>query len=92
MMKQLSIAQAKSRFSEYIRSVEHGEPIFITRRGKRVAVLVSPENYEQLARLRAAGPNAGLASLAGGWEGSDELVDILQQSSRSEPRANSILD
>lgn len=88
MTKQVSIAQAKSRLSEYIRAVEHGEPVVIARRGKRVAVLVAAEEYDQLERLRAAGPEAGLASLAGGWEGSDELVDLLQQSSRSEPRTS----
>jgi hypothetical protein len=37
------------------------------------------ENFE---RLRKAGPKGGLASLAGGWEGFEELVQVLDESGR----------
>jgi antitoxin (DNA-binding transcriptional repressor) of toxin-antitoxin stability system len=53
---------------------EGGEAVVITRHGKPVAALVSAEQVQQLERLRAAGPEAGLAGLAGGWRGSAELV------------------
>jgi hypothetical protein len=39
-----------------------------------------------LARLKAAGPEKGLASLAGGWEGSEELVKRLAKLRRSGAR------
>lgn len=74
MSKEVSIAEAKKQLSSWVRDVEHGETVVITRRGKRVAALVSTEELEHLMRLRAAGPEAGLAGLVGGWDGSDELV------------------
>lgn len=43
-------------------------------------------NLKQLKRLRSAGPAAGLASLAGGWRGSQELVRLVAGSRRSKPR------
>jgi prevent-host-death family protein len=81
--KAYSVAEVKAGLSEHIREVERGEPILITRHGKTVAALVRPEELEQLERLRAAGPAAGLASIAGGWEGSEDLVRILESSPRS---------
>ena len=80
--KSRSVAEVKARLSEQIREVEHGEPIVITRHGKAVAALVRAEDLAQLERLRAAGPGAGLASLAGGWGGSEDLVRILETSPR----------
>jgi prevent-host-death family protein len=78
----VSVAEAKTTFSECIRQVEAGVPIMITRHGKPVAALVPPNDLEHLKRLRKAGPKKGLASIAGGWDGSDELVGILESSPR----------
>ena len=77
MIKTLTTAEAKARFSEAVREVEDGSPIVITRHGRPVAALVRVEDVETLERLRAAGPEGGLASVAGGWEGSDELASLL---------------
>lgn len=77
MIKTLTTAEAKARFSEAVREAEDGSPIVITRHGRPVAALVRAEDVETLERLRAAGPEGGLASVAGGWEGSDELADLL---------------
>lgn len=90
--KLLSVAEAKARFAEQIREVEKGEPVVITRHGKPVAALVRPEDLEQLERLRAAGPEGGLASIAGGWEGSEELARILDASPRAGQREAGTLD
>lgn len=92
MSKEVSIAEAKSQLSTWVRSAEHGQAVVITRRGKPVAALVPATDLEQLARLRAAGPQAGLAGLAGGWEGSDQLVESLEQLKRSSSRALPVLD
>jgi antitoxin (DNA-binding transcriptional repressor) of toxin-antitoxin stability system len=54
----------------------------ITRHGKAVAALVAADDLEALRRLRATGPEGGLASIAGGWEDSEELVSILERSER----------
>jgi prevent-host-death family protein len=90
--KAVSVAEVKAMFSEHIREVEHGEPIVITRHGRPVAALVRMADLEQLDRLRAAGPQAGLASIAGGWEGSDELVRLIESSPRTGGREDISLD
>lgn len=82
MEKNLSVAEAKATFSECIREVEAGSSVVITRHGKPVAALVRPDELEQLDRLRKAGPEGGLASIAGGWEGSEELARSLEESPR----------
>jgi len=87
MPKEVSIAEVKSRLSTWVRHAEHGEAVLITRRGKPIAALVSADELAQLERLRAAGPQAGLAGLAGGWEGSEDLVMELEGFTRSEGRA-----
>jgi prevent-host-death family protein len=90
--KSLSVAEIKATLSEQIREVETGEPIIITRHGKAVAALVRAEDLKQLERLRAAGPNTGLASLAGGWEDADDLLRILENSPRMGQRNVANLD
>ena len=78
----LSLAEAKATLSDAIRDVERGDPVIITRHGKPVAALIRAEDLNTLERLRAAGPQQGLASIAGGWKGSDDLVAAIS----NEPR------
>ncbi len=82
MNKHISVAEAKTKFSDCIRQVETGHPVLITRHGKPVAALVRPDDLEHIERLRKAGPESGLASLAGGWENAEELVAIIDESPR----------
>lgn len=82
MSRTLSVAQAKATFAACVRWAEGGEPIIISRHGKPVAALVRAEDVERLERLRAAGPEGGLASLAGGWKGSEELAKIVRRIGR----------
>jgi len=77
LARNVSLAEAKAKLSECVRDAERGDFIVITRHGKPVAGLVGAAELERLERLRAAGPAGGLASLAGGWEGSEELADVL---------------
>lgn len=86
MSRNLSIVEAKAHLSDCIREVEQGGSVLITRHGKAVAALVSADIIEHVERLRKAGPQGGLASLAGGWKGSDELVQLLVRSKRTKPR------
>lgn len=92
MEKSLSVAEAKATFSACIRKVETGESVLITRHGKTVAALVPADELERLERLRKAGPETGLISIAGGWEGSEELADILDKSIRRGQRSVPKLD
>ena len=80
--RSLSVAEVKATLSEQIRSVERGDPVITPRHGRAVAALVPAEDLEALRRLRARGPEGGLASIAGGWDDSEELVSILEQSER----------
>ena len=82
MNKNVSLAEAKATLSECIRQVVKGESVVITRHGKPVAALIRPNDLENIERLRKAGPEGGLASLAGGWEGSEELSRFLDESNR----------
>lgn len=88
MPTEVSIARAKATLSAQVRAAERGEPIVITRHGKPVAALVPASDLERLERLRAAGPEGGLASVAGGWEGSDELANWLECHPRTGPRSD----
>ena len=67
--------QYKERIKAYL--VERGETVVITRRGKPVAALVRAADVEKLERLRAAGPQGGLASVAGGWRDAKELISSI---------------
>jgi prevent-host-death family protein len=64
--KEISVAEAKTQLSGCIRQVENGNSLLITRHGKAVAALVPAEDLQHLERLRKAGPEGGLASIAGG--------------------------
>lgn len=60
MQHQISLREANQHLSRYIKTVEQGEELVITRRGKPVARLVpvatkpelSPDQLEALARTR----------------------------------------
>ena len=54
MQRIYSIAAARAKFAEIIDEVEGGEEIEIVRRGKKVAVLVSPARYARMAGERTA--------------------------------------
>jgi prevent-host-death family protein len=82
MNKEISLTEAKATLSECIRDVESGKMVIIKRHGKPVAALVQPQDLDNLERLRKAGPEGGLSSVSGGWEGSEELVRILDESKR----------
>ncbi len=92
MSKYRSVADVKAKFSQYVRAAEHGDPVVITRHGQAVAALVGSEELQMLERLRSAGPEGGLASVAGGWQDSDDLVRMLKISSRVGSRSGPALD
>lgn len=49
-MRSWGVAEAKAHFSEVIELARHGEAQKITRNGKLVGLLVSPEAWEKKAR------------------------------------------
>jgi len=82
----MAAAKAKAEFAECVRRAEAGDPVVITRHGKAVVALVRADRLQQFERLRSAGPASGLASVAGGWAGSDELVRRVAGLRRSKAR------
>ena len=48
MLKTYSIAKARDQFTEVVRQVESESVIQLTRRGKLVALLLSPDEYNRL--------------------------------------------
>lgn len=64
-MTEMAVSEARERLADVIEGARRsGEPVFVTRRGRRVAVILDPERYERLledaddamdrAELRAA--------------------------------------
>ena len=93
-MATVTAAEAKAHLAEYLRAAESGAQVVITRYGKPVAALVGASELEQLARLRAASPSSGLASLIGRWQDGDELADQLDDivANRSASRPSQVFD
>jgi prevent-host-death family protein len=48
----ISVAEAHSRLSRWLNKIKD-EPITITRRGKPVGVIISPEEYGRLRQVQA---------------------------------------
>ncbi len=82
----VSVVEAKARFSEVVREAEAGGIVVIRRHGRDVAAVVSAGDVERLRRLRAVGPEKGLASVAGSWKGSEDLADRVDAVRRTPPR------
>jgi prevent-host-death family protein len=47
-LPQYSIAQACDQLTQLVHQAEEGNPVELTRRGKRVAVILSAEEYDRL--------------------------------------------
>jgi prevent-host-death family protein len=86
LVHQMSVVEAKARFSEVVREAEAGGIVVIRRHGRDVAAVVCAGDVERLRRLRAVGPEKGLASVAGGWKGSEDLADRVEAVPRTPPR------
>ena len=52
-MREVPTTEAKSRFAELLRVVEHGEALAITRHGKTVAHLVPPVDRDRASQRDA---------------------------------------
>ena len=51
-MLEVNVKEARKKLSALLDRVQHGEEILITRRGKKVARLVSPEERQILPSLK----------------------------------------
>ncbi|MCS7010979.1 MAG: type II toxin-antitoxin system Phd/YefM family antitoxin [Anaerolineales bacterium] len=79
-MLHLPIAKAHNRLSTLLKKVAQ-TPIVLTRRGKAVGVLISPEEYERLKRFEAYDT---LVSIAQTLRESGLTADELHRTSRED--------
>lgn len=86
LIRPVSVVEAKARFSEVVREAEGGAIVMIRRHGRNVAAVVPADDAERLSRLREAGPEKGLAAVAGGWKDSEDLVAQIRTIRRTPPR------
>ena len=91
MTRRVTLAQIETDVADCVRAAEQGDTVLVTRNGEAVVVLISAREMEHLAG-KTESPAEGLASLAGGWEGSEELVERISESRRTPPRAGVDLD
>jgi prevent-host-death family protein len=54
MAKSYSVADARAHLPDILDEVEAGKEVHLTRRGRRVAVVLSPERYDSLRRNRTS--------------------------------------
>ncbi len=84
MIKSVSVAEAKSRFSELVNRASYGrERFLIERRGKPVGAIVSAEDLAQLEVGAVSDPPRGLLAAVGALADVEDLdavlVEILRQ-------------
>ena len=73
-LKRVSVREARARLADLIGQVYYGnEPVILEKRGRPVAVLVSPEQFERLRREEGEEP----------WS----VIDRIQQRNRDVPEA-----
>lgn len=66
----MAVSEARNHLAELIESARRtGDPVYVTRRGRRVAVIVDPEVYERL--LEAAEDAVDRSELRGAREDAD---------------------
>lgn len=68
----VTINEVEARLDEYLTAAEAGETVVVIRDGNPVAALVPATPVKQ-----------GLATLAGGWEGSEDLADLIEAGRRA---------
>jgi len=76
----ISVSEAHSRLSQWLDVIED-EPVTITRRGKPVGVVVSPQEYERLRQVRAY---LEMLRLSDALSDSGVTADELTEASREE--------
>jgi prevent-host-death family protein len=47
-MSEVAVSDARERLAEVIERARGGEPVYVTRRGRRVAVVVDADTYDAL--------------------------------------------
>lgn len=84
MQEAVSVADAKSHFSEYlVISHTEGKRIIITKRGKPFAAIVG---LEDLNNLRHLDEREGLAQIIGKWQSFEEIAPSIEEAFKNRYR------
>ena len=76
MVEEVSVAEVKSRFSEYVAKVAYThQRLIITKRNKPIAALV---DLNTLQRVENKNEKRGLASIIGKWCDSEDLAENIE--------------
>ncbi len=86
MAQQLSVAEAKRRFSELIERVARGERFTVTRRGRPALALVPPSIADAGPRERPVGLAAVAGALADWTDLDDTVAEIYASRRRAKDR------
>lgn len=71
-MTELAVSEARDRFADAIEQARRsGEPVYVTRRGRRVAVIVDAGAYERL--VEAAEDAEDRRELQAAWDEDDYI-------------------
>jgi len=73
MKTEYSVAEARDQLARLLRVIEAGDHVHITRRGKKIAVLLSAREFDQL-QVGAVGFGAALAEFRAGKHGRNAVV------------------
>jgi prevent-host-death family protein len=80
LAKSVSVAEAKSRFSELVQRASYGgERFLIEKRGKPVGAIVSVDALVRLEEGTPSSPGQGLLAAVGAMAEFDEFESIMQE-------------
>lgn len=84
-MKKVSATEAKTHLGQHLESV-HAGPVFIQKKDRPVAVLLSVDEYERLCTFEDAYWTArALEAEKSGWVGVDESMKLLKEALGEKP-------
>ncbi len=84
MLKDVSIAEAKSKFSEIIaRTIYAGERFIVRRRGKPVAAIVGINDFKKIQLTNSSEDTGTLLAAAEAWADFKDLDRVIEDIYRS---------
>lgn len=84
MLKDVSIAEAKSKFSEIIaKTIYAGERFIVRRRGKPVAAIVGIDDFKKIQLTNSSEDTGTLLAAAEAWADFKDLDRVIEDIYRS---------
>jgi len=88
MLKDISVAEAKSKFSEMIaRTIYAGERFIVRRRGKPVAAIVGIDDLKKIQLTDSSEDTGTLLAAAEAWADFKDLDQVIEDIYRSRKKS-----